>query len=207
MKWRQHIAIFGLLMLPFADACSDVKRLAYDDLGRRDGWQEPERVVESLALEPGQKLADLGAGGGYFTFRLARSVGPGGTVYAVDVDEPMLERLSERAAEAELSQVRTVLAKPNDPMLPEPVDLIFVSNTYHHIEDRVQYFAGVQRHLRAGGRVAVLEFGTDGTMQSCGHGTLADQIRSEMQAAGYTMTQQLDFTTRQSFQIFEVAPR
>jgi len=206
MKWQRRLAITVLLLLPFADACSDLKRMAYDDMGRRDEWQEPERVVSSLDLSGGATVADLGAGGGYFTLRLAEAVGPEGVVYAVDVDESMLERLKALASEEGATNVKTVHAADADPGLPEPVDLIFVSNTYHHLSDRVAYFAAVRQRLNADGRVAILEFGVeDGLFQGCAHGTRDDEIRSEMEAAGYTMAKRFEFTSRQSFQIFEVA--
>ena len=74
-----------------------------------------------------------------------------------------------------------------DPKLPEGVDLVFVSNTYHHIEDRAAYFQGVKRYLNPGGRVAILEYTSDGLLQSCGHSTDAGSIRSEMESAGYSL--------------------
>ena len=98
-------------------------------------------MVADLALAPGARVADLGAGGGYFTFRLARAVGPTGLVYAVDVDPGMVDFLAEQAAEQALANVRPVLAAGDDPRLSEPVDLVFTSNTYHHLANRVAYFS------------------------------------------------------------------
>ena len=72
--------------------CTTLKKCAYEGFGR-DGWQQPERVMQSLAIKPGERIADLGSGGGYFTFRLSQAVGPTGKVYAVDVDKDMLEDL------------------------------------------------------------------------------------------------------------------
>lgn len=203
MKLRSRICLALVLLLPFADACSELKRLAYDDMGRRDAWQRPDDVIRSLAIVPGSKIADVGAGGGYFSFRLAEAVGPNGIVYAVDVDEGMLQSLRERAGEENVANLITVAGELADPKLPEKVDLIFVSNTYHHIEQRVAYFEGVKRYLSAGGRVAIVEYMSDGLLQSCGHSAEAETIRGEMERAGYSRSADFDFLDRQSFQIFE----
>jgi ubiquinone/menaquinone biosynthesis C-methylase UbiE len=184
-------------------ACTDIKRMAYEDFGDRDEWQEPDRVVESLALAPGARVGDLGAGGGYFTFRLAEAVGPDGKVYAIDVDEGMLEYLREKATEDGHANVETVLAAGADPKLPEPVDLVFTCNTFHHLEDRAAYFGSLKRHLRPGGRVAIIDYSGEGGFFERRHSTPPDDIRSEMEQAGYRLEKDAgDFLERQSFLIF-----
>ncbi|MDJ0868882.1 MAG: class I SAM-dependent methyltransferase [Myxococcota bacterium] len=191
-------------------SCTAVKKCAYEGRGR-DLWQEPGRVVESLGLEPGQVVADLGAGSGYFTGRLARAVAPGGRVLAVDVDAAMNRVLEERLTEEGVTNVDVILAEPDDAGLPEAgVDLVFTANTYHHIEERPAYFARLGRALRPSGRVAVVEYdGSEGFFQALfPHYTAPDEIRAEMEQAGYELVESLDFLDRQSFQIFAVpAPR
>src|SRR3990172_10180428 len=115
---RRSAAALALASLAFlAGACTQLKRCAYEEIGR-DEWQQPERVVEALALEPRSRGADLGAGGGYFTFRLARAVGPAGRVYAVDVDEGLNDYVASRARDEGLANVGVILAKYDDPLLP-----------------------------------------------------------------------------------------
>lgn len=192
------VALAGLVALLLLAGCGAVKRCAYEGF-RRDRWQQPERVVADLALAPGAKVADLGAGGGYFTFRLARAVGPEGRVYAVDVDEGMNEHVAEEAVEEGLANVATVLAAADDPKLPEPVDLLFTSNTYHHLEEREAYFRGVrERYLAPGGRVAIVEFRPEKTS----HATSRETIEAEMTAAGYTLVKAHDYLERQHFLVF-----
>lgn len=200
-------ARFAWLLLPLVatlvPGCTQLKRFAYEGWGR-DGWQQPERVIETLALEPGERVADLGSGGGYFTFRLARAVGPSGRVYAVDVDADLNAYVAERAKQEGLANVEVVLAEYADPKLPDAsVDLLFTCNTYHHIEERTRYFANARRVLRPQGRVAIVEYKNEGWFQKR-HSTPSESIRSEMEAAGYHLVQEHDFLSRQHFLVFTV---
>ncbi len=163
-------------------------------------------MVEALALAPGGQVADLGAGGGYFTFRLADAVGDAGHVYAVDVDREMLDYVAAKAKEEGRANVTVVEAAFQDPEIPEPVDLIFTVNTYHHLEGQTAYFANAKRYLRDDGRVAVIELKQGGFFSHFfSHYTEASTIGSQMEAAGYQLAKQPDFLERQSFLIFERA--
>jgi cyclopropane fatty-acyl-phospholipid synthase-like methyltransferase len=200
---RRHRAA-GLVLAFLASiavACTQFKRCSYEGWGR-DEWQEPERVVAALELEPGARVADLGSGGGYFTFRLARAVGPAGRVYAVDVDEGLNAYVAGRAREEGLANVEVILAEYADPKLPEPVDLVFTSNTYHHIEDRPRYFENAKKYLRPNGRVAILEYSEAPSWFLPSHTTSAEAIRSEMEAAGYRLLRKHDFPSKQHFLVF-----
>jgi ubiquinone/menaquinone biosynthesis C-methylase UbiE len=203
MRRDRALALLVVLVAVLAGGCSRAKRFGYEGFGR-DEWQQPDRVVESLRIESGARVADLGAGGGYFTFRLADAAGPEGTVYAVDVDPGMIEYLRERALEAGRRNVAPVLAEPDDPLLPDAgVDLIFVCNTYHHVEDRVAYFAQARRYLRPDGRVAIIDFLPEGWIQKIfPHGTSSEVIQREMRAAGYRLEQEHHFLSRQAFLVF-----
>jgi len=196
--------VFALVLLLVGGfACTaEMKARAYagDD---RDAWQQPERVIEVLEIEPGQRVADLGSGGGYFTFRLADAVGEGGQVFAVDVDPAMNERLDGLAAERGVDNITVVLAGYEDPKIPEPVDLIFTSNTYHHIEGRVAYFERAARYLAPGARLAVLDYKRQGFMHRImGHATASSVIRDELEQAGYTFEGEHDFVEKQHFLVF-----
>jgi cyclopropane fatty-acyl-phospholipid synthase-like methyltransferase len=198
---RRPAAVLALAALAcLAGACTQLKRCSYEGWGR-DEWQQPERVVEALGLEPGARVADLGSGGGYFTFRLARAV-PAGRVYAVDVDADLNAYVAERAREEGLENVQVVLAEYADPKLPEPVDLVFTSNTYHHLEDRTRYFENAKQYLRPQGRVAILELSEAPSWFLPSHTTSAETIRSEMEAAGYRFVEAHDFLERQHFLVF-----
>jgi arsenite methyltransferase len=183
--------------------CAQLKQCAYAGINR-DEWQQPQKVIAALKIQPGASVADLGSGGGYFTFRLAEAVGPSGKVYAVDIDRDMVDLIAERATKEERSNVEVILARPEDPSLPKAgVDLIFTSNTYHHIEDRVAYFANLRKYLRRNGRVAIIEFDRRGWLEGLlRHYTPSEFIKREMEQAGYMLQQEFDFLNRQSFLVF-----
>jgi len=174
----------------------------------RDGWQHPERVIESLEIQPGDRVAEIGAGGGYWLRWLSDAVGPDGRVYAVEVDAELVAELEELVADEELGNVEVVFGAYDDPRLPDgEIDLAMTCLTYHHIEDRIDYFEKLRADLRPGGRVAHLDDRPDSPapiswFQGEGHWTDPSLIDSEMGAAGYTSTSEFDFLPAQSFQIF-----
>lgn len=156
------------------------------DTPERDEWQRPDDVLAALGLRPNAIVADIGAGTGYFSVRLARLV-PSGRVYAVDVEPTMVEHLEQRAAREAIDNLQAVLASPSDPKLTEPVDLVFVCNTYHHIDGRRQYFGRLRDRLRPAGRLVIVDYKKEGH----GHGPptqhrmRASDVVAELDAAGY----------------------
>jgi len=129
----------------------------FDDPAR-DQWQMPDKVVAALALAPEMTVADVGAGTGYFTVRLARAV-PQGTVLATDIEPDMIRYLNERAAREHLPNVRAVLGTADDPNLaPASVDRILVVDVWHHISERPAYAKRLASSLRPGGELAIVDF-------------------------------------------------
>lgn len=174
---------------------------SFDDPAR-DAWQMPERVIAALQLHPGASVADLGAGTGYFSVRLAKTV-PQGTVYAVDIEQAMLAHIAKRASAAGLTNIVTVAAAERFPALPAPVDVLLVVDTYHHLPDRVAYFRDVQKWLKPGGRVAIVDFRKDSPEGPPPQFRFeAEQIVAEMDAAGYEIGARHDFLPRQHFFVF-----
>ena len=125
----------------------------------REAWQRPDEVVAALGLEVGQSVADIGAGPGYFTLRLARAVGARGRVYAVEVVADMVGVLRQRVDEAGLGNVTPVLARDADSLLPPAsCDRILVVDTFHHFPDGVAYLRQLAGALRRGGVLANVDF-------------------------------------------------
>jgi ubiquinone/menaquinone biosynthesis C-methylase UbiE len=198
-----HYVKLALALCLIAGGCARLKQCAYEGISR-DQWQQPQKVIAALKIQPGAVIADLGSGSGYFTFRLADAAGPKGKVYAVDVDPDMVGLVTKTAQEKPQSNIEPILAKPDNPLLPKAaVDLIFTSNTYHHIDDRVNYFSNLRQFLSPGGRVAIIEFDRRGWLQGLlRHYTPSEFVQREMEQAGYSLQQSFDFLDRQSFLIF-----
>jgi len=156
----------------------------FDDPAR-DAWQHPDEVVAALGLAPTMTVADVGAGTGYFTVRLARAV-PGGQVIATDIEPDMVRYLTERAQREHLGNVRAVQATGDDPRLdPGSVDRILVVDVWHHIADRARYAKGLAAALRPGGQVAIVDFTQEATHGPPRPHRLAPEvIVADLQSAG-----------------------
>lgn len=176
----------------------------FDD-PERDEWQKPHEVIQALALNPDARVADLGAGTGYFSARLANML-RGGRVYAVDIEPDMVRYLEARAKREGLGNVVAIKGEPADPKLPEEVDLVLLVDVYHHIEDRAAYFRRLRDSLRPGGRVAIIDFRLDSPEGPPRAARIApDAVKAEMTAAGYALAADHPFLPRQYFLIFSPA--
>ena len=177
---------------------------SFDDPAR-DAWQMPDRVIATLALKPGQIVADIGSGTGYFSVRLAKSAAAP-KVYGADIEPEMVKYLRERAAKEGLTNVVAVQAAADSPNLPEPVDVVLIVDTYHHIGDREAYFRKLAKSLKPGGRVAIIDFKPDSPEGPPKEFRFSpDKFKSEMSKAGYRLASKYDFLPRQQFLIFEPA--
>jgi len=205
MMCRACIRFSSLILLLLTVACGEIAYRHMNDPGR-DAWQQPKAVIQALQITPGAHIADLGAGGGYFTFHLAEAVGPEGKVYAVDTDEAALRFIQKEFAQrgGMPRQVDLILAAPNDPHLPaHRIDLMFTCDTYHHLPNRVAYLRSLAQYLQPNGRLAIIDFKEGSWLGSLfGHATSKETVRQEMKAAGYRLINDFDFLAKQHFQVF-----
>ncbi len=178
----------------------------------RDGWQKPDLVLGAIEIAPGDRVAEIGAGSGYWLPFLSRAVGPKGRVYAVEVEAELVEALEARVKRDGLGNVEVLLGRYEDPLLPDAgIDLAITSLTYHHIEDREAYFSRLRSDLSASGRVVHLD-GRDDVplpfrwMQSAGHWSNVNDMNEEMNSAGYARVASFDFLAMESLQIFAPVP-
>jgi ubiquinone/menaquinone biosynthesis C-methylase UbiE len=126
---------------------------------KRDAYQKPQEVMMALGLKPGEIIADIGAGSGYFTFRLALHVGEKGKVYAVDVSPDMILHINRRIREWKATNVVSILAEPDDPLLPDAsVNRFFFSDSWHHIENQTRYLSLMKKMLKSGGEIVMIDF-------------------------------------------------
>lgn len=154
----------------------------------REIEERPQLVIDALEIKPGDTIADLGAGSGYYSFRIAPLVGERGTVLAIDVEPRMLRIVSERARRDGIKNVTTVLGTPSDPNLePNSIDLLFMVDVYHELEFPFEVMTKVREALKPGGRVALIEYRAEdpAVMIKPVHKMSERQVIRELTAAGF----------------------
>ncbi len=175
---------------------------------KRDESQKPDEVVANMDLKPGDIVADIGAGTGYFTRRFARAVGPEGKALGLDMENSMVEYMKEDAGKLNLKNyiVRTV--RTDDPELRKnSVDVIFLCNTYHHIENREEYFNRIKDSLKLDGRVVIVDYFKKPLPvgpPSVEHKLAKNTVIDEMRKTGYRLTQDKDFLPHQYYLEFKL---
>jgi SAM-dependent methyltransferase len=176
----------------------------------RDEFQKPDEVMKALALKPGERVADIGAGSGYFTVRVAKAVGKTGVVWAIDAMQEMLDYLEKRLDAEQLDNVKLVKVERDDPQLPPGgVDTILLVDTWHYIEDAGGYAKKLREGLAPGGRVVIIDY-IPKSWEERPWGPHPRQQRSrekvdeEMAEGGLKPVQVFDFLPEQYFVVYGV---
>ena len=172
---------------------------------KRDAYQKPQEVMMALGLKPGEVIADIGAGSGYFTFRLAHHVGDKGKVYAVDVSPDMIRHINRRIRELKANNVVSILADPDDPLLPDAsVNRFFFSESWHHIENQTKYLSLMKKMLKPGGEIVMIDFhkkelpvGPPMQMKIA-----REDLIKQMESNGFRLTKEHTFLPYQYFLVF-----
>ena len=171
--------------------------------------EQPERVLDAMGLRPGDVVADIGCGSGYYARRIARRVQPGGTVYCEDIQPEMLDIMRQRAAAEGVTGIEAVLGTPTDPKLPAgAIDWVIIADVYHEMSDPEPMLAGIRRALSPRGRVALLEYRVEdgtGDQIKADHTMSARQVLMEWQAAGFELVALHDFLPSQHLFFFRAA--
>jgi ubiquinone/menaquinone biosynthesis C-methylase UbiE len=177
---------------------------------KRDEWQKPDEVIKALNLKEGQFIADIGAGSGYFTLRLARAVGEKGAVFAVDVDEGMLGYLRQRLSKENIKNVQVMQVPPHDPLLIDgSADLVFLCNVYHHLEEREVYLRKLRKALKPDGRLVIIDFYKKEGMPvgpPLGMRLSEETVTKELQEMGFKVTEKLTFLPYQYILLAQPTP-
>jgi ubiquinone/menaquinone biosynthesis C-methylase UbiE len=171
----------------------------------RDAYQKPHDVLTALDVKEGEIIADIGAGSGYFALRIARHVGATGHVYAVDVSPDMTRFLNERIATAKLLNISTILARPDDPLLPQPVNRFLIVDVWHHIADQPAYLALMKQHLKPGGDVIMIDFKKEDAPVGppIDMRIAREDLLAQMRANGFTLASEHTFLPYQYFLVFQ----
>jgi arsenite methyltransferase len=171
----------------------------------RDEYQKPDEVVKALEVKNGTVVADIGAGSGYFTRRLARAVAPDGKVYAVDIDAEVLNYLKQQSEKLKLHNIETVVSHEDDPLLPpNAIDLAFFCDVTHHIAQRAALYQKLASALREDGRMAVIDYppGLPTSPHQPNELVPRFQVISEAEQAGFKLVKEFRFLPRQYFLVF-----
>ena len=156
---------------------------------KRDEWQRPAEVMDALAVKPGHRVADIGSGFGYFTFRLAARVGAEGKVYAVDISEEAINKVRQRKERENLQQVEPILSAEDDPRLPSALDEVLIVDSYHEFRKYDQIMRAVFRALKSGGRLGIIDGeATSGELRTTYHRLHAiplELVREEITRNGF----------------------
>jgi ubiquinone/menaquinone biosynthesis C-methylase UbiE len=167
----------------------------------RDKKLQIDRVMDMLGIVPGKGVADIGAGSGWFTVRAARRVGASGTVYAVDINPDAIRYIDGRMRKESLSNVKTILSKSDDPLLPaQSVDAVLLLKTYHEVADPVTLLQHLRAALKPGGRLGVID--KNGT--GADHGVSSKIVVEEAEKAGFHLVQTYDFVKADGMDYFLV---
>lgn len=171
----------------------------------RDEWQQPGKIMDALGIGEASFVADLGAGSGWFTIRLANRVGPNGLVLAEDIQRPMIQSIKVRLDRMGLKNVTTVLGTANDPRLPVPVDAVLIVDAYHEMEQPVALLTNVASSLKPLGRIGIVDF----TKNGGGPGPAMEErvdpqaVINDAKAAGLVLRSRETFLKYQYMLVFE----
>jgi SAM-dependent methyltransferase len=172
----------------------------FDSPGREQKLQI-NRVMDILGIQPGKGVADIGAGSGWFTVLAARRVGASGTVYAVDINPEAIHHIDERVRNESLPNVKSILSKSDDPMLPQgAVDAVLLLKTYHEVADPVALLEKLRPSLKPGARIGIIDRNGDGT----NHGVGRKIVVEEADRAGYRLLETYDFVKPDGMDYFLV---
>jgi len=172
-----------------------------------DPKNKPDKIIESLKIKTIDIIADIGAGGGFYSLRFAEIVGKQGKVYAIDSNQEFLMIINDHSKKNGLNNIVAVPAVDIKSVLKSAeLDLVFVRNTYHHLENHINYFTDIKKYLKPNGRIAIVDYKPAGSIFSFhrffNHQVKPKIILSEMQQAGFKVIESFNFLKEQSFTIF-----
>ena len=218
---KRVISLIALLAVPFSAPSQDTIKPDHHQMHqlhgdskayigmledpKRDAYQKPHEVLTALEIKQGEVIADVGAGSGYFTFRLAHHVGDTGKVYAIDVSPDMILHLNRRIRDLKASNVSSILADPDDPLLPErSVNRFFFSDSWHHIENQAKYLSLMKKMVKPGGEIVMIDFhkkelpvGPPMQMKIA-----REDLIKQMEGNGFRLTKEHTFLPYQYFLVF-----
>ena len=213
---KSHKLFLIVSMLIVGCALNLRSAIAFQESDRdrnRDAWQRPAEVFDALSVKPGHRVADIGCGYGYFSFRLAVRVGAEGKVYAVDIDPKAIDRVRQRKEREKLEQVEPILGESDDPRLPADLDSVLIVDTYHEFRNWDRMMQAVLRALKPGGRLVIIDgegpSGRPRTEYHRLHTIPAELVREEVVRIGFIFRERrpgfydAEYAKKMYFLVFE----
>jgi ubiquinone/menaquinone biosynthesis C-methylase UbiE len=211
VRWQSRLAIAILVLGLAAPAFAQLASRSAEEWIKT--LESPQRIeslkidetLSKLKLKPGDIVADIGAGSGIFEAPLSQAVSPKGTVYAVDIEKGLIDHINQRAGEMKLANVKGVVGKFTDPGLPgRNVDLAFINDVLHHIEDRATYLKNLSGYLKPSGRIAIVDFipGKGGHANQPELQISEEQVAQWMAAAGLKPVEKFDLFADKWFVVY-----
>jgi ubiquinone/menaquinone biosynthesis C-methylase UbiE len=176
-----------------------------DQDSTRDTWQQPQKVMEVIGVRPGMVIGEVGAGEGYFTFKLARKVGPTGKIYANDIVERCLKKIKEKCKKEELTNIVTVKGEVEDPLFPDTeLDMAFMCYVLHDLEKPVALLKNLKRYLKTGAPLVILERDPVKIPSAAGHFFSREKLRRVIKEGGFKIVRTETFLLKDNIYICEV---
>ena len=203
---KSGIVLLTALLMMSTPACGQIRDPdAWE--ARHNAIQPPEEVMDAIGVAPGWVIAEVGAGRGRYVVHMAGRVGEKGTVYANDIDADALEYLERRCERDGISNVVTILGEVTDPLLPEgALDMVYMINTYHHLEKPVELMRNIAPSLKAGGILVIIEHDADKIPDEEEHTTPRDVLLKQVEEAGFELVRIETFLEKDNINIFRAGP-
>ena len=201
---------FVLLFLVIAAAASagirgaaaEAASYSQPDQEGRDQWQQPEKVMDVVGIQPGMTIGEVGAGHGYFTFKLSRRVGPGGKIYANDIDRDALKSIEERAKKEDVGNIVTVLGEVERPLFPDAtMDLVIMVYVLHDLAKPIELLKNIRPSLKENAPLVILEKDPEKTSEAAGHFFSKQKLVGIVEKAGYEVSRVETFLPRDTIYV------
>ena len=199
----KSLSIFSLIALIFGliTTCSsqEDRQTFFNELAESPEWK-PDSVIEILEIKKGWYIGDLGAGGGYYTYRFAEETGSIGRVFAADINKEFLAGIGETAKEKGFSNVHIIYSSKDDSKFEDQsLDLLFTRNTFHHIDNKNQYMKKLAQKIKPEGKIALIDYKKEASSGPPGHNVTRDEILSSIEDTGLVVDKEYDFLEKQYF--------
>jgi len=203
MKFLSIFLFMGFVTTCLSQCSLTDRQKHFNALAGSPEWQ-PDKVIETLNIQKGWFIGDLGAGGGYYSFRFAEKTGKDGKVFSADINKKFLEEIKKEAENKGLQNIDTIHSSANDSNFDDnSLDLIFIRNTFHHFTDRNQYMKRLSKKLKAGGRIAIIDYKNQ-SLRFFGHNVSRDDIISAIENTELSIENEFDFLEKQHFFILKL---